>query len=129
MDIYQYIAISRPDAANDLCRKFGYDVANANDEVGLANCLKQLVALEGEPALQELAILHPDKDLILEMFSQPMGLMQEKKSSGCKCKEKTATAQYVEAAHASNANPQLQQGNLFLLGAILIVAVAIIAKN
>ena len=66
MSVYKYIAELNPSQANDLCAQQGLPDASNSDE--LANNLVAIVAQNGELALKKIMELHPDKDLILEMF-------------------------------------------------------------
>jgi hypothetical protein len=68
MNVYHYIAQNNPDAANDICKKFGYFQINSIDE--LANCLQNIVAQDGESALKDVMSLHPDKDVLIELFDK-----------------------------------------------------------
>jgi hypothetical protein len=73
MDVYKYIAESNPEVAKNVIESFGYEYANTPD-MGLS----QLVAREGETALKKIMQNHPDKDIIIEMFS-------EKQVTPCGC--------------------------------------------
>lgn len=70
MNIYQYIAHNDPSRAKALCHKYGYQIANVNSKTDLGKCLQQLVAEEGETAMEDLVMVHPDKDLILEVATK-----------------------------------------------------------
>jgi hypothetical protein len=65
MNIYEYIARSNPQGARMVIQQFGYRIT---DNKRMGDNLRMLVAQEGEPALREIAQLHPDKDLILEII-------------------------------------------------------------
>jgi hypothetical protein len=68
MNVYQYIAQNNPDAANEVCKKYGYyQIANLDE---LAHCLQMIVADEQEQGLTDVLELHPDKDTILELFEK-----------------------------------------------------------
>ena len=84
--------------------------------------------------------MHPDKDLILEKCGQRAIVQSEAKSpppaGGCgcggKCKgEKSVADNYINYAteHANNNLTPLHQGNIFLIGAAFLLAVAIIVSN
>lgn len=76
MDVYKYIAESNPEVAKNVIESFGYEYANTPD-MGLS----QLVAREGETALKKIMQNHPDKDIIIEMFSEK----QTTTPCGCGC--------------------------------------------
>lgn len=123
MNVYQYIAQNNPDVARSVCTQFGLEFTNVSTVDDLAQCLETTVAQEGEPALRLIMEEHPDKDLILELFSGQSG------QSKCKCsgeKKSASVDKYVAAAQGGN---QTHQGNLFLIAATLILAVAIIVKK
>ena len=88
MNVYYYIADSNSDAANKLCNKYGYYQIRSIDE--LAYCLQEIVANEGEGALKEIMELHPDKDVVLELFEKkseiivPTQVMEQPKKD-CSC--------------------------------------------
>ena len=65
MNVYEYVAESNPQGAERIMNSFNYDAIDAPD-MGLS----QLVDKVGEPALQKVMENHPDKDIILEMFSK-----------------------------------------------------------
>ena len=66
MSVYKYIAELNPNQANSLCIQQGFPDASSSDE--LANNLVAIVAQNGELALKNIMELHPDKEILLEMF-------------------------------------------------------------
>ena len=76
MNVYEYVADSNPRVAEKIMNSFNYDVINTSD-MGLS----QLVDKVGEPALQKVMENHPDKDIILEMFSKK----EDDNSGSCNC--------------------------------------------
>lgn len=68
MTVYTYIAENNPDAAYEICKKYGYFNVESFEE--LSSSLQELVAQNGECALQEVLEIHPDKDVILELFEK-----------------------------------------------------------
>jgi len=81
MSVYKYIAELNSNQANDLCNQQGLPDASDSDE--LASNLVAIVAQNGESALKNIMELHPDKDLILEMF----------RCSSCESKQQAQTPQ------------------------------------
>lgn len=67
MTIYEYIAQSDPMGSKRLIESFGYRVTNPKT---MGANLRMLVAQEGEDALKEIAKMHPDKELILEVCNE-----------------------------------------------------------
>ena len=131
MNIYKYVASCDPYGARALISSFGYTLEDADDPESLGQSLNDLVANEGEPALMEIVKMHPDKEIIIDYLGQH-------KQGGCGCgcngkgKQKSPAAQeYVKQAKSDSsamAMP-LHQGNLFLIGGFLLLAVAIIATS
>ena len=76
MNFYEYIAKANPVGAKSVIQQFGYRVVDGRR---MGDNLRMLVAQEGEPALRAIAELHPDKDLILEVFAP--------KNGDCGCKK------------------------------------------
>lgn len=68
MTVYTYIAENNPDDAYEICKKYGY--FNVESFEDLSASLQELVAQNGEGALQEVLEIHPDKDVILELFEK-----------------------------------------------------------
>jgi hypothetical protein len=130
ISIYQYIASNDPYSAKSICNKYGYslkDVQTAND---LAVCLEQLVAVEGEAAFKDIVALHPDKDLIVDLYGTQVQAASAQKADGsckgCSKKSDSTVQAYLQAAQ-QNSGHSLQQGNTFLFAGVLILAVALIA--
>ena len=118
--VYHYIADNSPKLAKQIIESFGYRVV---DQRQMGNNLQQLVANEGEDALKMILEAHPDKDVILELFS-------EKQKSCHACKERTLIEKYANANGSEKSEAKLVENNfsiLFLAG-ITILAVAIIKK-
>lgn len=127
--LYQYIADADPYSAKAICSKYGFSLADAGQTSDIAECLEQVVAQNGQQAFLEILALHPDKDLILEQYGSPsMGTATtEKKPCGCggdHAKSNAVLDKYVP----SESSTVMQQGNIFLIAAALLLAVAIITR-
>ena len=140
MNVYEYVAESNPQGAERIMNSFNYDAIDAPD-MGLS----QLVDKVGEPALQKVMENHPDKDIILEMFSKKDNSNGE--SCGCdSCQNKNrnngehlnylnATGNGVVApapatpANDSNTHLLANQTNVILVVSALFIATALILKN
>lgn len=129
MNVYQYIAYSTPDAANELCNRYGYFQIQDVDE--LAYCLQSIVAIKGESAFKEIMELHPDKDVVLELFEkkdmpQPpiqiaAPIMEQERKRDCSC---------MMNADGNNQNQGVaSQTNLMILVAAMIVSISIISMK
>lgn len=128
--MYEYIAYNNPHGAMALLRSYGLKI---RDKRNLGSALRKLVAQEGEPALRQITELHPDKELIMDVYSNADG--------ECKCGGKTALAQdlkynFVGAdATTTQTNAQSEstklamQTNAFLIVATIIIASAIITRK
>jgi hypothetical protein len=66
MSVYKYIAELNPSIANDFCVSQGFPNASCSDE--LADNMVFIVAQNGELAFKKIMELHPDKEVLLEMF-------------------------------------------------------------
>lgn len=131
MNVYQYIAYSSPDAANELCNKYGYYQIETVEE--LAYCLQSIVARKGETAFKEIMELHPDKDVVLELFEtklppeppKPVMEMQKERKRDCSCMMNADGM----ASSVNQTNNIASQTNLIILAAALIVSISIISMK
>ena len=125
MDIYNYVAGSNPLGSQSIINSFGYKVVNKND---MGGNLKSLVAKEGEPALKMVMDNHPDKEVILEMYS----LSAKDDSCGCeKCKESKVIEKFLNANGTEQSEAKKSDTNfsLVFLAGILALSFAIISKK
>jgi hypothetical protein len=143
MNVYEYVAEANPRVAEEIMNSFNYDVINSSD-MGLS----QLVDKVGEPALQKVMENHPDKEIILEMFSKK----ENKKDKTCGCDScvnrnryneehlnylnvtgsgKVATTPASTTPNDPNTNVHLlaNQTNVILVVSALFIATALILKN
>lgn len=143
MNVYEYVAESNPQGAEQIMNSFNYDAIDSPD-MGLS----QLVDKVGESALIKVMENHPDKDIILEIFSKKDD--SSKGTCGCdSCRNKnrhdnehlnylnatggSAVAPAPAPANDSNsmANTHLlaNQTNVILVVSALFIATALILKN
>jgi hypothetical protein len=140
--MYEYVAYNNPQGALNLLNSYGLRI---RDQRNLGASLRKLVAQEGEPALRKIAELHPDKELLMDVYSNADG------GCGCGCggnksmgKELMsdflgADAVLSSANITSSANAQMHsasessklgmQTNAFLIVATMIIALAIITRK
>lgn len=59
-----YIVYHNPAEASKLLDKYGYEAPKKREE--LATAMKQLIRKKGEPAIKELMLIHPERDLLLQ---------------------------------------------------------------
>jgi len=117
MNVYRYIAETNPNEANDICEKNGLMGARSID--GIAFYLQSIVAQNGEVALKEILSLHPDKDVIIEMF-QPK---EEPKPV------EITTSKTMNADGQQTTSTLPYQTNTYILIAAVIVSIAIISSK
>jgi hypothetical protein len=137
MNVYSYIAENNPDEAYEICKKYGYFNINSMEE--LANCLKSIVAENGQDSLEEIFNIHPEKGVILEIFDKKKVIdtkpfeeviesMFEKnkpvveKDCGC-MKNADATPEKEKPSTVVN------QTNTYILVGALIVSIAILSMK
>lgn len=139
MNVYLYIAQNNPDAAYEVCKKYGY--FNVQSFEDLAASLQGIVAEHGESALKEVLDIHPDKEVILEMNDKkkveepPLEVIIQKVfdrnkpvEKDCSCmKNADATAAAVPAQPQQSAS--VSQTNTYILVGALIVSIAILSMK
>lgn len=64
--VFSLIANENPDAANQICAQYGYDTCESQDE--MAASLQEISNEYGVPAFKQIMAIHPDKDIILDLF-------------------------------------------------------------
>jgi len=138
MNLYSYLASANPHAAKAICHKFGYRVANVKSKDDLAECLRSLVAEEGEPALKEVLENHPDKEIILEAFASNRvdqflgvdGTGSRNTSTSCSCSKNCDCKTRENYMNADASQTRLaSQTNVIIVAAALFLAVAIISTK
>ena len=127
MDVYNYVAKNNPQKASEIISSFGYKVIDRNN---MGKNLKSLVANEGEPALKMILENHPDKDVILELYSPTSnGLHYSCPCDGCK--EKRMFDKFLNASgqEVSEAKKVETNFSLVFLAGIFALSIAILSKN
>ena len=126
MNVYHYIAENNPDAANEICKKYGFFQINSIDELG--NCLQEIVGQHGESSLSEIMSLHPDKEVLIELFDKkkddttPVIVQQPvvANADGCSCNK---------SADGTSPSQLVNQTNMYILFGAVIVSIAILSYN
>jgi hypothetical protein len=143
MNVFKYVAESNPNGAVQIINSFGYDVTVKSD---LGRSLSELVAEVGEPAFKKVMDNHPDKDVILELYSSDNVKYKEKeKECGCdNCRNKFknndnqqylnvtgngAFADEKSANSSTNTHLLANQTNVILVVSALFIATALILKK
>ena len=134
MNIYRYIAENNPDDSYDLCMQHGNFPIEYIDDLVIA--LESIVAMCEEEAIKVLE-LHPDKDVITEIFAksvtpaevnkvvpQPQIILQEPKTE-CSCNKLNATGD----TQTQEKHSIVTQTNTYILLGALIVSMAIISMK
>ena len=130
MSDFNDIARRNPKGAEMVITSFGYEILDRKD---LGKSLNELVANEGENALRKVMEVHPDKDLILELFSK-----EKKEEKGCSCgscmHKNMSDMHYMNANGAqatqnASSNTLAHQTNAILVVSALFIATALIIKN
>lgn len=125
MNVYHYIASSSPDNANKFCKKYGYyQIENINE---LEYCLQTIIANKGETVFKEMMDLHPDKDVVLELFEKKC---EQKPCPTCESNMLNANGMANANANANaitNANGFANQTNIIILISAMIVAISVIS--
>ena len=139
MTVYEYIANVNPDAANSVCKKYGYYQIENTDE--LAWCLRQIVADNGEESLKKIMELHPEKEVILELFevkpepkkeevsSKPNMMNADGNNCGCGCGCGSCNNMKNADGTASASTGVASQTNMIILVAAMIVSISIISMK
>ena len=129
MSVYKYIAELNPAQANEFCVQQGMSDAYSSDE--LAQNLVSIVAQNGELALKKIMQLHPDKEVILEMFKCSSCEMQKQTTPPTMDAGITEVQPLIERplqfANASGTSDVAKRTNAIILVSALVVALAIIS--
>ena len=126
MNIYEYIARSNPQGARMVIQQFGYRIT---DNKKMGDNLRMLVAQEGEPALKAVVDLHPDKDLILEVFGNSQGVKGTGDNFfGADGLLQSAVLNNNQQQNDSN-NKMVLQTNTLIVALSLLVVAGLILKN
>lgn len=144
----EYIALSKPYEASELCEQYGIQVNPENpEEISLG--LSEIVANNGEDGLKDVMKLHPDRSVIIELASKAkkyhnfIGSDEEVPCQHCNrgryymhsyAQSPVAMSASGEAtASTTNAiNTQtgvMMQQNTFLVLGIIVVAAILISRK
>ena len=123
MNLYQRVATANPSGARNIIHKYGYEIRTNN----LPQALRMLVGAEGEPALRDIANIHPDKELILECFAEAK--KADHKDDDCKCKDKHEHSYMNATGQLTQAQKETQLTNTFLIVSAVMILGALIIRN
>lgn len=127
MSVFKYIAESSPFDANQYCVKNGMQDALTLDEI--SNNLTTLVASGGENTFKDVMNLHPDKEVILELFQQ-----KQKKDDIFEVVRPPMMVQQPFYMNATGVPAQPQSSvvsntSIMIVVSALIISIAIISLN
>lgn len=114
MTVYHYIAEVNPDAAYEVCKRNGFGDIYSNQELGDT---LQVIAAQGEDGLKDALSVHPDKDVLIEIY------LSGKKSDNYATMMPTQTKNF---ANATGTNLVSKTNAYILIGAV-IVSLAIVS--
>jgi hypothetical protein len=131
MDIYTYVASSNPYQAKAILHKYGYSIRDVKDQNDLGQCLKSLVAYEGEDAFQDILDSHPDRGVIMEVYGKQVVKSEDKKCNcsghGCSCDRERY---FLNASGSVDApSKSVRDTSIYIMAAALLLAAAIIVKK
>ena len=95
----------------------------------MAKCLETIIANEGEDAFKEMMELHPDKEVIVELFSQKKSDEPQPVAPVLVEAPKQVSADGSVTLNATGPNGLVNQTNTYILVAALIISVAIISMK
>ncbi len=100
--LYEYLAYNVPNECQNLLQ--GYDVVPAQNEQELVENLKHYVNVYGYEALEKLAEIHPDKDLISKLANIATPYKGEKESEYLNATGAIDRITNIESNMMSNSN-------------------------
>lgn len=130
MTVYDYIASCNPSGAKRVINSYGYRVINPST---MGRNLRLLVAQEGEPALRSILELHPDKEIIVDVFGHSAESSKTESKNflnadGATLETMFSTSKNAQA-NSDATNKMVLQGNTFLYVTAIVVVSAIVLKK
>jgi hypothetical protein len=129
MSVYKYIAENNPNSAYEVCKKYGF--FQISDEQHMADCLEEIVAKGGEESITDVMDLHPDKEVILELFQKKNDDLDKphtKQECGCKNSSFQNRKRLARFANANAGQKNIaNQTNTYILIGALVISIAIIS--
>lgn len=131
MDLYTYVASSNPYQAKAILHKYGYSIRDVKTQSDLGNCLKSLVAYEGEDAFHDILDSHPDKGIIMEVYSKQMIKPEESKKCNCNGSSCSCNREhyFLNASGSETTSKSVRETSIYIMAAALLLAAAIIVKK
>tara|TARA_R110000868_G_scaffold101361_3_gene279075 strand:+ start:5345 stop:5740 length:396 start_codon:yes stop_codon:yes gene_type:complete len=131
MDLYTYVASSNPYQAKAILHKYGYSIKDARTESDLGQCLKSLVAYEGEDAFHDILDSHPDKGVIVEIYAKQNVKSEDTKKCNCNGNSCSCNREHYFLNASGNDTPSksVRETSIYIMAAALLLAAAIIVKR
>jgi hypothetical protein len=135
MNVYQYITQSSPNETYAICQKYGYIEVSDLDE--MAEIIANIVSEFGEDAFKEVMSIHPDKQIILELYqpAKPLQYFNATQNSEPKISGVPTNLLYnnnpirEKYFNAEGGSKIVNQTNMFILAGAVIVSLAIISSK
>lgn len=127
-DVFEYIVVNNPDGVRSLANAYGYQCDTFDDGMYV---LEDIAMNHGDRGFQDAMNLHPDKDIILGLFSS------KKTSRHCKLdgmlqptNQASGGTSTMQSTLPNNFMPAFNQTNTLLaVGIVALIGIAIIIKN
>lgn len=132
--LYDYLAYNSDDSvardARDVVQQFGYRF-HGTDRASLAQGLKGFIREEGEDGLKALAMIHPDRQLILSTADSSMNMdgFGDGNDNGSAIAKPIVIAQPAAPAATNDQSHHTHLLTAGLIAVALILATAIICKK
>lgn len=134
---FNYMAMEAPLDSQAFVKRYG--IEPSNDEMALAQQLQYIVEEGGEPALKQLALIHPDKELLFQTnsFASPNNNFSNASGNcgsyqnGCGCGGySSANGQSIktELDRAINGTKR-DNTELLIIGGVVLISLALIFKG
>jgi hypothetical protein len=134
---YNYMAMEAPLDSQAFVNRYG--MTPSNDPLALAEQLQEIVVQGGDPALKQLALIHPDKELLFQTnsfsgannFSNASGNCGSYQNcGGCSGGYSSANGQSIksELDRAINGTKR-DNTELLIIGGVVLISLALIFKG
>jgi hypothetical protein len=134
---YNYMAMEAPLDSQAFVSRYG--MTPSNDALALAEQLQEIVVQGGDPALKQLALIHPDKELLFQTnsfsgtnnFSNASGNCGSYQNcGGCGGGYSSANGQSIksELDRAINGTKK-DNTELLIIGGVVLISLALIFKG
>jgi len=126
IDLYTYVAANEPRRAKKIIESFGYQCRSRN----LAQNLRELVMNEGEEAVQEIMLIHPDFEYFSANAEKPKKKLAKKEFDNYQQNQYAYLNATGNEIAKQNISSQIgNQTSLMILAAAMMLTVAIISKK